>query len=386
MLYGVHMCSERKVFGSFSLSGGRFDQAEGLPISAVGEIEIYEKLIQKVAGALYKRDNPAKRKLPNGFMDQLDMRITGIQHGCVKVSLDAARVFVQQDFDSTLQPADYFDKARLSIKDAIRRIKTDGDAHKVTDFPSDAFPLLYRFGTGLKADEKISLAESDNSDSVDVDKEWREIVKKGIGDCTFRDTVIFGQVIGVNTRPKANWYTFRLFDESEQLRGNLDENRVEDFKSFFDAYDRAPLAAVSVVLKINKETGVKSIEHTYNIEKALPSYLIKKVEELSELERGWFDPPSSPGERLSQQTLDTLVQMLMVLVDHKLVEPLVSPRPDGGVEIEWQDNDYEIALSPDGTIDAYNLADDRDDDGQRSFSLADSKESIVAWLEEGEEK
>lgn len=385
VLYGVHMCSERKVFGSFSLSGGRFDQAEGLPISAVGEIEIYEKLIQKVAAALFKRDNPAKRKLPNGFMNQLDMRITGIQHGCVKVGLDAARVLVQQDFDSTLQPADYFEKARLSIKDAIRQIKTDGNAHKVTDFPSDAFPLLYRFGTGLDADEKISLAESDNSDSVDVDKEWREIVRTETDDCTFQDTIIFGQVTGVNARPKANWYTFRIFDENKQLRGNLDEKLVENFKGFFDTYKRAPMAAVSVVLKTDKNTGDRSIEHTFKIEEALPSPLLKRVKELSELERGWFDPPSNPGERLSQQTLDTLVQILEVLVDHKLTKPLVSPRPDGGVEIEWQDNDYEIALRPDGTIDAYNLADNRDDDGQRSFSLADSKESIVDWLEEGRE-
>ena len=380
------MCSERKVFGSFSLSGGRFDQADGLPVSAVGEIQTYDKLIRAVAGALYKRDHPSKKKLPNGFMDKLDMHITSIEHGCVKVGLDAALGYVQPDMDYSLQPADYFEEARLSVKDAIKQIKADGNAEKVINFPSDGFSLLYKLGAKLNSKEKISLAESDDSDAVELDDSWREIVQSGLDECLFKERILLGQVTGVNTNEKENWYTFRTFDKNEKLRGTLSEEQLKDFKSFFDSYHRAPSAAVSVVVKIDKKTGVKNIEQTYSIEKALPSPLLKRVKELSELRDGWFDPPSNPGKAPSEQILDTLESLLTVLVDHELVDPLVSPRPDGGLEIEWENNDYEIALNPGGSIDAYNLSDARDDDGQRTFSVTDSEESIVSWLKDGRQQ
>ena len=118
----------------------------------------------------------------------------------------------------------------------------------------------------------------------------------------------------------------------------------------------------------------------------LPTKLSKRVKELSELSDGWFDPPSNPGKAPSEQILETLESLLTVLVDHGLMDPLVSPRPDGGVEIEWQNNDYEIALNPGGSIDAYNLSDARDDDGQRTFSVTDSEESIVSWLKDGRQQ
>lgn len=380
------MCSERKRFGSFSLSGGRFDQAEGLPVSAVGEIQTYDKLIQTVAGALYKRDHPSKKRLPNGFMDKLDMRITSIKHGCVKVGLDAALEYVQPDTDYAPQPADYFEEARLSVKNAIKQIKADGNAKKVINFPSVGFPLLYRFGTQLNPKEKISLAESDNSDAVELDDSWREIVQSEPGESRFNEGTLFGRITGLNTNEKENWYNFRTSDKNEKLKGSLGEEQFEKFKNFFDSYNRAPLVAVSVVLKIDKKTGARSIEQTYGIEKVLPTKLSKRVKELSELSDGWFDPPSNPGKAPSEQILETLESLLTVLVDHGLMDPLVSPRPDGGVEIEWQNNDYEIALNPGGSIDAYNLSDARDDDGQRTFSVTDSEESIVSWLKDGRQQ
>lgn len=380
------MCSERKRFGSFSLSGGRFDQAEGLPVSAVGEIQTYDKLIQTVAGALYKRDHPSKKRLPNGFMDKLDMRITSIKHGCVKVGLDAALEYVQPDTDYAPQPADYFEEARLSVKNAIKQIKADGNAKKVTNFPSVGFRLLYRFGTQLNPKEKISLAESDNSDAVELDDSWREIVQSEPGENLFNEGTLFGRITGLNTNEKENWYNFRTSDKNEKLKGFLGEEQFEKFKNFFDSYNRAPLVAVSVVLKTDKKTGARSIEQTYGIEKVLSTKLSKRVKELSELSDGWFDPPSNPGKAPSEQILETLESLLTVLVDHGLMDPLVSPRPDGGVEIEWQNNDYEIALNPGGSIDAYNLSDARDDDGQRTFSVTDSEESIVSWLKDGRQQ
>lgn len=42
------------------MSGGRFEEAEGLPLSAIGELKNYKDLIDDVAARLYKREHPVK--------------------------------------------------------------------------------------------------------------------------------------------------------------------------------------------------------------------------------------------------------------------------------------------------------------------------------------
>lgn len=69
------------------MSGGRFEEAEGLPLSAIGELKNYKDLIDDVAARLYKREHPRKKNLPSGFSRDIDIRLTGIKHGCVVVEM-----------------------------------------------------------------------------------------------------------------------------------------------------------------------------------------------------------------------------------------------------------------------------------------------------------
>lgn len=57
-------------FGRYSMSGGRFEEAEGLPISVLEELKNYKDLVVDVADHLYKREHPQCKKIAQWFFER----------------------------------------------------------------------------------------------------------------------------------------------------------------------------------------------------------------------------------------------------------------------------------------------------------------------------
>lgn len=379
------MTVSRKDFGRFSMSGGRFETAEGLPIQVLKEVSAYERLIQRVAADLYRRDNPKKKRVPRNFSRSLDMRLTSITHGCVVLGLDTAVPDSSQlTFDGNDEP-DYFDKARTLVKDTVKKAKEDQNFKDLPGFPSLCLPDLLNFGKSLDNDEKISLSEIDESDRVDLDEEWRQLARASDSESKYSDISLTGQIIGLTSMDDGGaTYKFKSYEPKETLAGKIGSDLWEKFKDFLGQSNRAPMAAISVVICSDPDTGIRSIEQTYSISEALPRELLERVKEISQLSQGWLDPNTGEGEPPSDIVLDVLEPILSVIVESDLSVPLIAPSPNGGVEIEWEDNDFEIAISPNHYITAFNLAEDRNNDGQKEFSFEENFESIISWLKNGD--
>src|SRR5690606_5839883 len=80
--YTAPMTSEDvSPFGYLRLAGGRFDAAEGLPVTSAAELERYALLVSTVARELYLRAHPKRQRVPRGFDQAFDLRLTRVGRG-----------------------------------------------------------------------------------------------------------------------------------------------------------------------------------------------------------------------------------------------------------------------------------------------------------------
>ncbi|MDB1520732.1 hypothetical protein [Bifidobacterium adolescentis] len=373
-------------FGRYSMSGGRFEEAEGLPISVLEELKNYKDLVVDVADHLYKREHPQCKKLPNGFLKEIDLRITGIKHGCVVVELSR----IQEEKEQLLlwdEDHDCVEDARKLINETISNIKRDGDLYAAEDFPSESLPRLYRLGSYLNKNEKLTLANTDKSNSVDIDNEWRDIVARLNEKSPLVERVIDGKLIGMSSNKGETFtYDFLIYNSQKKISAKAGAEYWDKFYDFLDNRDRARMCSLSVVCKMNDDNSIESIEQTHGIKEALPEEILNQMEELAHLEEGWYGicdghPQGLPIEekvfRSAQLFLDGILSYAHS--EPKIIDLAIFPQIDGGLQIEWKDLEFEVDFETDGTTSAFNF-NKPDEDCEKVFPVDCRPKEILNWL------
>lgn len=100
---------------------------------------------------------------------------------------------------------------------------------------------------------------------------------------------------------------------------------------------------------------------------------IRRIREFRNLEQGWLD---GAGVAVTE-TAGAQGERLARAVAGPVGPPVVTPEESGGLEFEWEDNNLEASIAPDGTITGYDLDDEDDHTGERVFHNADD---AAAWL------
>lgn len=375
-------------FGRYSMSGGRFDEAEGLPLAVLGELKNYRDLVVDVAKRLYKREHPSKKKLPSGFERQIDLRITGIKHGCVVVEMQQVRdsVPLQPDLwgDET-SGYDCVEEARALINKTIEGIKIKKDPDFIGDFPPESLPCLYRVGKYLEDDEKITLAESNNTCRVDVDLEWRSLVSNS-SESQFVEKNVDGKLTGLVSYDDTFKYDFLIYDTRKTITARVEGSRWDEFFQFFNNRARARMCSLSIVCKVDDDGEIESVEQTYGIEESLPPRFANRLEELSHLEKGWYDSVGgiAQGEPIVESVFKYVQSFLRIVLTNAekqdgLIDLVIFPQVEGGIQIEWKTLDYEVDFESDGSIVAYVFDDSREED-EKNFTDHSDPEDVLNWL------
>lgn len=116
------------------------------------------------------------------------------------------------------------------------------------------------------------------------------------------------------------------------------------------------------------------------VDPGLPETLASQISEIAELSDGWLE---GGGAKIDQAVMKRVAQLANVIGTSDHPHVLIFPRPDGGIQIEWQEQEFEVEVLPDGTEIAYAFAEERDDDGERDFeSSSHSADSVISWLYE----
>ncbi|KAB1647138.1 hypothetical protein F8O06_00720 [Pseudoclavibacter sp. CFCC 14310] len=365
------MSEERGHFGLLEFAGGRFN-TDGMPVAALQELRRFEVLLEEVAVELYKREHPRRERIARGFRASFDLRVADFRAGCVEAVLTRPQA---NDTKLDIAATDYFERSRNLVYDEIQSF---AQTHEFTStFPVQARSRLAVLGRGLRESENIALRSQDGSEWARLNSELRTLLAEVVEDSpTIKDTVVLGQITGVESSP--HQVSVLLSDEQRIVRGSFkDPSLWADLHTLSGYKQRAPMVAISAKVQLTSTGEIEGLQDIFNAEKALPPDLAEQIESLAGLEPGWFD---GHGEGISASVVDRVERLAEVISTSNHRNVSIFPRPDGGVQIEWRDAEFEIDVLSDGSEIAYALADERDADGERTFTSEESPERIISWL------
>jgi hypothetical protein len=373
----IHMEFQRMPFGVFKLSGGRFDSGVGLPVDVLKELQNYKALILSVASSIYKKENPEKKRLPARFVDDFDLRIQDVRTGCVITDLNYPVAFKQ---GLLTEDNNYYTRARKILADATNSLKENKSADVLKEIPQEALKRYFSMGESLSESEVLHFGETQGEQAV-IDGEWRSIIDE-LYPYDREEVVLQGRIISLSSDRSGKTAKYKFLETIDDTiySGTVPEGEFDRFRQLLGEGRRAPLVSLSTIVSRKERWGKKYIEETYNAEAALPKRLREKIRSLEELKEGWFQPPETPGLPIEKASLNELEFLVQASIEMEYGDPLITPTPKGGVQLEWENNDFEIEIAPEGWVMAFNLSDDRDDDGEQSFSESTDPQTIFSWL------
>lgn len=355
-------------FGYLRLAGGRFEKAKGLPVASAAELERYALLITAVARELYLRAHPKRQRVPRGFDESFDLRLTHVERGSQIPTL----VRPETQDGALFQNHDWHDEARRLINRALGDINNSDRVPP--DFPQDALKPLAQFGRGLRADEKIELADSANeAQRAILTSETRgRIQRLARLDELEIESVLVGQVTGLSSTPPHIDVTITDSAQQRKIGATFSDPSVWGvLHSYLGFGEAAPPVSLSVIAVQNRAGEIVKITDVLHAEPALPSSWSQRLRHLTDLGNDWLHPGSEPP---SSEVIERVERILLATLDAEVGGPVIYPSGDGGIQLEWRtaSRAVEVEVLNAGTIDASWYGRSNDEDGEDiSFQVSD---------------
>ncbi|MGW4325432.1 hypothetical protein ACWEKR_06020 [Nocardia sp. NPDC004573] len=360
--------SSRK-FGAFRFAGGRYE-TPGLPVFAMAELQRYAKLVGAVAHALYLEHNPDRKRVPQGFAEALDLRLTSVEMGSVVPVLHWSAPEIA---DHTV--LDAHEEARALIDETFDELGASGQIPK--EFPTKALGLLAQFGRSLRDDERIELGFRQTRRVIVNGRVRNRLAEVANFDTIDVERVLIGRITGIESAPHSFHLMLAGPDRKRMEGGFVDPDTFASLDEFVGYARDAPLCALTV-LAGQRPSGDLIITDVLNIETALPPDWAARVAELSEIREGWLEP-QTPGP--SVEVIDFLELLLAQCVDHSVTRPLMFPSGEGGIQLEWRSDtsSVEVEIYNTRTVDVAWFQLEGDAGEERSFIFSDL-DNIVEFI------
>lgn len=316
-------------FRGLKFEGGRFEQP-GLPVSVMAEIIIYQDLVLRAARAVFFREYPLRQRLPKGFKDRYQLRLSQLRTGSVATLLD-------RDTDQMLHD-DEFSEAETHVTNIVRAAASRESLPTLAGFDLSS---MNRLGKTLELNERIVLHPRTNNHAT-----LNATARQHIATYTYKPPPRLGRLVGRVTEINAAKSTFTLwvnahssfctgsFDAKEYLP-LLKEVLTEDIHTGPEitvrgdvtfSYDGLPRGWKRLAL-LSKTTE----ERQHLLER-----LRKQIEEMATLEDTWFDADSKKPSSAALMTARSIFQSLKdTTTIGSFLIPVAFPTPTGGISLEW---------------------------------------------------
>lgn len=356
-------------FSQPRFTGARFDE-HTLPVDVARDLAAYERLIVELAKHLYLREHPERQRVPRGFEAGFRLDIERIDKGSTKpmLALVVAGVLALQGGEK-----DYFERARDLVAECI--------AAPVTALP-EAFPkeLLGYFnqlGRSLRADEALELPLQ-NGSSARLTQDKRKQLVLAADQVYEREILLNGYIEEVDFAKSS----FRLkpadnspavvipmsdsFHNTARIYGGRERHQISVVGvGAYDSYER-----------LQKIISIESLEVTKN-------YVISgRFDEISQIKNGWFE---GGGLVPDADRLSGVSEKLIADYPDKLPLPLIVPKQDGNLLVEWKaQGDPSLDIDLANLQASYHAFGANDEDVERDFNLdaAAGWQSLFAFLDE----
>lgn len=322
-----------------------------MPVEALAELVSYRELVLEVAKEVFFERYPGRQRLPQGFRDRLQLRLSRVEAGSAIPVLE--RVGTEEQ-PAMLPREDEFTDARELIERAIIAIARGDQLPRA--FPSGAVGYFNRFGRTLQLGEHIRLSGPD----AKREARYTPSVRKALllsREHTYRSNrVALGRIVEIDA--EASTFTLRTTDrdavkchfESELfpfIRGSLHPDGAGpvvaiEGEAVLDGRDRILRMHVAEVA-LNDDPAEASDE----LPDVTPRYpaseltqlgeteikLLRRLDELASLRDGWLD---GQGRSPATGVIGALRAIAGELSATGIPDLHLYPTPEGGIQLEWR--------------------------------------------------
>jgi len=360
-------------FLSPRLVGNRFDQ-HSIPLEVLKDLAALEELIVEVAKWHYLRSNKDRKRIPKGFVDQVSLKITGINEGS---AIPLIALTIASAVGDTLFPMDqreYFERARDSIIAAVDAAERN---LPVNEFLTDSHLAYFdRIGRSLREGESLELNAANRERPARLNRSTRKYLTLAAASAEgYTDEV---SLRGIVTEASVRKNSFELQVPGLVIRGPISPEHMETILDALKKGTAGVGVSVQGIGRFSRKGQLGSLESLEHVSMLDPMDVGARLDEFRLLRKGWFEgrgivPPASE--------LDWLTDAFDANYSVALPSPYLFPTADGGVLAEWTAGPWEISLDielPGRKAYWHALNEQTDDDNERELDLRQA--SDWKWL------
>ena len=323
------------------LIGARFE-SHSIPLELLKNLAALEKVIIEVAKLEFLKDHPNRRRVPRGFTDGIELKLTGIEDGSavLEISLFADKLPLPEK-------RYYFERARDVI---IRAIGDAEESKAIIDIlPEKTLRYFDKIRRGLREDEAIEFIRPNSQFSVRL----TSMVKERYADITSEQrtqyipstvkqlkagTTVRGTVPEINQGDMT--FQIQLFD-GQQVKAPIAPQHFDAILEAFNGYKNDLRFLFQGVGRFNLVKKLLEFDSIERISLLDELDISAQIDDLRLLKDGWLE---GQGKAPSQDGLDWLSQAFKNYYSGDLPQPYLYPTEPGGVQAEWSLDQNEITL------------------------------------------
>lgn len=323
------------------LIGARFE-SHSIPLELLKNLAALEKVIIEVAKLEFLKDHPNRRRVPRGFTDGIELKLTGIEDGSavLEISLFADKLPLPEK-------RYYFERARDVI---IRAIGDAEESKAIIDIlPEKTLRYFDKIRRGLREDEAIEFIKPNSQFPVRL----TSMVKERYADITSEQrtqyipstvkqlkagTTVRGTVPEINQGDMT--FQIQLFD-GQQVKAPIAPQHFDAILEAFNGYKNDLRFLFQGVGRFNLVKKLLEFDSIERISLLDELDISAQIDDLRLLKDGWLE---GQGKAPSQDGLDWLSQAFKNYYSGDLPQPYLYPTEPGGVQAEWSLDQNEITL------------------------------------------
>ncbi|WP_133794307.1 hypothetical protein [Actinokineospora alba] len=350
-------------FAFFSLIGDRFN-APGMPADTAKEVGFFREAILSVARQLWLDANLGRSRVPAGFAEAFDLRLTNVLRGSAEpqLLLNRTQRVSDEDWDEWVR---FYEAARDSIAMGVPTVAVaplDRDRTDLTEEARAARVLrnpavvasLRKIGSTLEQAETVVLGSPLRAGPrVKLDHDMRLLLNPRLSDLgvTQSEQVSIEGVI-VEYDGKTRSFRLEMLNGSATCSLTKDEARLSIQARDYLALDGFTAPDVVIIGETNnsvaKNIHIFSVHSIDIVRSVAEKMLIQQLQRIVELEDNWLGSGSEkPPEEIVERVRE-LVPALAALD----IQISVVPSADGSVVLEARRGlvELSVAVEPNGEM------------------------------------
>ena len=265
------------------LCGKRFEGG-GIPLEVLKDLSVLEDMLIKVAKWKFLQDHPERRRIPKGFADGVELKLSDVAAGS---AVPIITLFVASPHPSMFPSYNrhYLEQARNSIVHAIGAVNQGGAATGHLR-PED---LVYfnRLGRFLRNDEYIEFIADEHSTPVRLTRETRRNLILESKDVLPAKSVVLRGLIPEADQDRRT-FVLELLDGGKVTIPILDQY-IDTIIEAFSGYRRNVRVLLRGMGKYDRQDRLVGVEPVEQVSRLDPLDIHGRLDELRRLEDGWLD-------------------------------------------------------------------------------------------------